>query len=435
MKILVITNLYPPHHAGTFDYRCSVTTETLAKRGHTMKVLTSNYGVKTEQRDEEIERRLWLNGIYDKPAVTSYRELSELELHNNAAMQETIAEYEPELIHVWSLYGLSKSLIFGLRNTQLPVVYHVADYWMAQDIQNDPWLRWWNAPGTNLTRASLELTGQRNKFDKAAPTRMMKGYDRLPNVYGAEAKHETIAQDTVGGFLFNRLYFSSLTLKQAVVNRGFRVTHADVIYPGIPAGDFIGEIKPTSAPIKRFLIATRLTPESGVITVLKALQQARANGLNFTLSIYGRGDSDYVAQLRSFAVRASLPVEFLTVSNNAKDLPAVYRQHDAFIHSTEWEEPFASTPLEAMACGLPVIATNCGGIREFMRHGENALIYAAGNEVELASRMHELQLQPALRIQMAETAQAEVLSKYNDSVVIDQIENYLAVSLEGWQHA
>src|SRR2546422_6117491 len=39
---------------------------------------------------------------------------------------------------------------------------------------------------------------------------------------------------------------------------------------------------------------------------------------------------------------------FLTVSNQNRDLAAVYRQHDALLYTAEWEEPFALTPLEAM---------------------------------------------------------------------------------------
>jgi glycosyltransferase involved in cell wall biosynthesis len=115
-------------------------------------------------------------------------------------------------------------------------------------------------------------------------------------------------------------------------------------------------------------------------------------------------------------------------------LPAIYRRHDALIHTSEWNEPFALTPLEAMTCGLPVIGTEIGGGGELLRHGENAFTYPPGDVVTLALRMQEIQAQPALRCQMAETAQQEVLSRYNESAVTDRIENYLQTSLEGWAH-
>ena len=151
------------------------------------------------------------------------------------------------------------------------------------------------------------------------------------------------------------------------------------------------------------------------------------------MNICGRGDSEYIAKLRSFVVRHQLPVEFLTVSNPQKDMPGVYRQHDAFIYTSEWDEPFAVAPLEAMAAGLPVIGAKSGGARELFRNGDNAWVYTPGDSLELASRIQEIQMQPVLRHQMAENAQTEALSKFNETIVADQIENYLNNSLEFWQ--
>jgi glycosyltransferase involved in cell wall biosynthesis len=123
-----------------------------------------------------------------------------------------------------------------------------------------------------------------------------------------------------------------------------------------------------------------------------------------------------------------LPVEFLNVSNLNSDLPALYKRHDVFLHTPEWEEPFPFAALQAMGCGLPVIAAASGAAAELLRHGENGLAYPPGDASQLAARVQELQISPALRQQMAQSAQEEVLAKFNESVVMDQIENFLAVS-------
>ena len=434
MKILVLANLYPPHHAGTYDLRCQSVTESLRLRGHSTLIVTSNHGLNTEQRDEEVHRRLLLNGAFGHPLVTGFRELQTIEEHNNGVLREAISEFQPDLVHVWSLRGLSKSLIFSLRNSRLPTVYDIADRWLADDLRQDPWLRWWNAPGTNLVRSSLELAGRRNRLDEIAPTRMMRGLDRIPDVYGPPAAVANVQPNTVSAFRFDRLYFCSRALKQTTEESGFCVSHGEIIYPGVPVQHFVGEVRPTSAPVKRLLIVGRLDEHSGVMAAARALLHARQNKAQVTLSVYGRGESDYVSQLRSFVVQNSLPVEFLTVSNQNRDLAAIYRQHDALIYPVEWEEPFATVPLEAMACGLPVIGAAIGGARELLRHGENALTFTPGDAQELAARIQELQAQPALRCQMAETAQAEVLARYNETTVVDQIENYLNTSIEVWQH-
>lgn len=437
MKILVITNLFPPHHAGTFDFRCQAVTEALQKRGHEIKVLTSRHGLVNEQRDPEIERRLIINGHFDQPLVTGYGELKRIEAHNNEVLREALASYQPEVVYAWNLGGLSKSLIFTLRNSKIPAVYDVGDDWLSAGLREDPWLRWWNRPRASLLggpwRALLEWTGQRDRINKRIPTRMMKGYERVRDVYGPPERLARVEPNSIGAFHFERIYFCGAALKSEAEAAGFRVAHAEIIYPGIPTDRFYYEIKAPSQPVAKFLMVSRLSPNSGAMTALEALRLARQNQVQATLSIYGKGDSGQMAQLRSFVIQHSLPVEFLTVTNQQKDLAQAYRAHDAYLYTAEWDEPFALAPLEAMASGIPVIGARSGGARELLRHGENALTYSPGEPLELASRIQELQMQPALRYQMAETAQSEVMGQYSESYMLDRIESYLQQSIELWQ--
>jgi len=431
VKILALTNLYPPHLAGAFDHRCQKVADALRMRGHTVYILTSNYGLRTEQRDEQAQRRLLLNGAFGQPLVTSYPQLKSLELHNNRVLMEALEEFAPEVVHVFSLQGVSKSLLFTLRHAKVPVVFDVHDHWLSANVREDPWLRFWNSPALPLlqqsSRTALEMSGERGRLDDTAPTRVKKGYDRLPVLFAEGKDLATVEPNSIAGFQFDHIYFCSQALKSLAEKVGFCVRHAQVIYPGI-AANCVGAVKPAGSPMTRFLIACRLAPESGVMTALKALKIARQAGLKLNLSIYGRGESNFVAELRSFALAHQLPVEFLTASTSANNLASVYKQHDVLIHPPEWAEPFPFTPLEAMGCGLPVIASTPGGAEELFRHGENSLTYPPGDAPQLAARIQELLISPSLRQQMAETAQNEVLSKFNDSTVTDQLENFLANS-------
>ncbi len=438
MRILALTSKYPPHHGGVIDNHCPTIVESMRLRGHDVLVLTSNHGLKTELREDVVHRRLQLNGLHGHPLLTKFHDMKPVELHNHGVLKETIAEFKPDVIHVFSLSGLSKSLIFSLRNARVPTVYDVYDYWLSAEVAEDPWLKFWNAPSLPFleqsSRTALEMSGERGRLDSTAPTRMQKGYDRLP-IYGDAKTRAKVAPNSIAGFRFDRIYFCSGTLKELTEQVGFCVNHADVIYPCISTQSFFGELKPASAPIKKFLIVANLAPQSGVLTALKAIKRARAAKLDVSASVYGRGDSKYLAELRSFVVSNALPVEFLSVPNQNTDLPAIYKKHDALLHPVEWAEPFPFTPLEAMACGLPVIGTASREAEELLRHGENAFTYPAGDDEQLAMRIQELLISPALRCMMAETAQAEVLAKFNDSTVIDQIENYLTVSQETWVHS
>jgi glycogen(starch) synthase len=430
VKILVVTNLFPPHHAGTFDLRCEAVVNNLKLRGHQLHVLTSTHGMHLPQQGGEVERRLLLNGVYDHDLVTSYNELKKIETHNHAALKETIASFAPNVVHVFSLFGLSKSLLFALRHCGVPTVYDVADDWLTLEVRNDPWLRWWNHPAMNLPRKALEFSGQRNSVDELAPTRLMKGYDRMPELYVDKPQ-----PNSLNAFRFERIYFASAWLKEAGEQAGFQVGHGEVIHPGIPTQNFVGEVKPASAVVEKFLVVAALHKRSGVLTAVKAIQQLKKSGVRASLSIYGKGDSAYVAELRSLIALQQLPVEFLNVSNLVRDLPAVYRRHDALLYTSEEPEPFSFTIIEAMAAGLPVIGTALGGTRELLRHGENAFTYTPGEPYELAQRIQEVQLSPALRTQMAGTAQEEVLAQFNETAVTDRIEAFLETSLQTWQQS
>ena len=380
------------------------------------------------QQGGEVERRLLLNGVYDHELVTSYNDLKKIETQNHEILRDAIASFAPEVVHIYSLFGLSKSFIFSLRHCGVPTVYDVADNWMTLEVRNDPWLRWWNHPASNMSRKALELAGQRNGIDELAPTRLMKGYDRMPELYA-----DNPLPNSLNAFRFDRIYFASPWLKEAAEQAGFQVAHGEIIYPGIPTQNYVGDVKPASASVEKLLIVSTLHKRSGVLTALKAIQELRKAGARVSLNIYGKGDSNYIAELRSLIALQQLPVEFLNVSNLVKDLPAVYRRHDALLYTSEEPEPFSFTVLEAMAAGLPVVGTVLGGTRELLRQGENAFTYTPGNVYELAQRIQELQLSRTLRTQMAETAQAEVLSNFNETAVTDRIETFLETSLQTWQ--
>ena len=84
---------------------------------------------------------------------------------------------------------------------------------------------------------------------------------------------------------------------------------------------------------------------------------------------------------------ATRPLPFpleVVVSPPQRELPAIYRGHDLFV-SASYYESFPLPPLEAMASGVPVVATDSGGILTYARHNENALLVPAGDEQALAS--------------------------------------------------
>lgn len=429
MKILIITNIFPPHHAGTYEFRCEKVAAELRKRGHAVLVLTSNHGLKTEQRDKEIERRLRLNGVYGHPLRTQFNEMKELELHNNQVLRETAASFKPDILYVWSLHGLSKSLIFTLHQLGIPHAYDVADYWISNELNNDPWLSWWNRPKLSLAqsamRSAMELSGQRDKLDEEIPTRDNIATKRLSHIYDSETDRTEAQAGSIQTFRFEHICFASTVIRDAAIQAGYHIPRPKVIHPGVAYDRFHAELRPPEVPATRILVVGKLHKESGVMTVMEAFKHIFESDPKNTLTICGTGEMDYVAQLKSFATRHSLPVVFDSSLDQAAELPKIYRSHDLYIHSVEWPEPYSVLPLEAMAAGMMVLSTGYGGTGELMQHGVNALLYSAGNVLDLAQRIQYLQKEPAVRLQLASKGQSEVKEFHSFEKVLSRTEEYL----------
>ena len=71
------------------------------------------------------------------------------------------------------------------------------------------------------------------------------------------------------------------------------------------------------------------------------------------------------------------------------ELADYYAAADVFV-STPWYEPFGITPLEAMACGTPVIGSNVGGIKYSVRDGETGFLVPPRDPDALADRLAHL---------------------------------------------
>jgi glycogen synthase len=411
MRILTVSNLYPPHYVGGYELRCRQTVEALRSRGHTVRVLTSDYGVPTaapDPGDPEIRRALRINGFFGRPWL-GIRDLAGLEIHNNRALISAADDWKPDVVHVWNLGGISKSLIFTLARLGVPTAYDISDHWIARSLKADVWLDWWNranpSPAARALRFFWSVTGARRKFDAEAPTNPVR-----------QAR-------------FKRIYFCSAALRSLTVEAGYDVRHGGVIHCAVDIEKFAGDPAPAEQPVRRLLYVGRLAEDKGVMTALRAMKRLEP-GAGLELHVYGRGDEAYTRALHQFAADNALPVHFS--SAKADEMPAVYRAHDALLFTSEWEEPFALTPLEAMASGLPVIGTTTGGSKELLRDGENSLTYQAGDDGQLADRVRTLAADPSLRARIAAEGKRGV-ARFAEGLIMNQIEEFLIETIRSWR--
>ncbi|MCF7809874.1 glycosyltransferase family 4 protein [bacterium] len=119
-----------------------------------------------------------------------------------------------------------------------------------------------------------------------------------------------------------------------------------------------------------------------------------------------KGFSDLIKSL-NLVDRIRYPFKLKVISQEITDCPAakfplsfhkpksddeladLYRSGQVYVHSS-WFEGFGMPPLEAQACGLAVISTNCGGVREYLVDGDNALLVPPREPVTMARAVEKI---------------------------------------------
>jgi len=98
---------------------------------------------------------------------------------------------------------------------------------------------------------------------------------------------------------------------------------------------------------------------------------------------------------------------------------------DCFVCPSVWKEGAGNVNLEAMACGLPVVASRIGGIPEFVEDGRSGLLFTPGDHRELAERIRQLCDDPELRQRMGLEARSNAIRRFStQSLLAEHLEVY-----------
>lgn len=124
------------------------------------------------------------------------------------------------------------------------------------------------------------------------------------------------------------------------------------------------------------------------------------------------GDGEWFPVMQKLATDNNLNsrVHFLGPQRNVEP----YMQAaDCFLCPSIWEEAVGLVNIEALASGLPVVASRIGGIPEFVEEGKTGLLFTSGNEAELADRIRYLMENPAALKELSRRARESALEKFS----------------------
>jgi glycosyltransferase involved in cell wall biosynthesis len=146
-----------------------------------------------------------------------------------------------------------------------------------------------------------------------------------------------------------------------------------------------------------------------------------------TLRMYGKGR--FLNALKAMKDKGNSNVEFIPEHIDHAALPAIYHQHSFFVAPSRVEAQGVAM-CEAMACGLPVIATTVGGIPEFVRDGVDGFLVEPEKPAALINAVADLLSDPERFSAFSRNARQSILEKCSESVIIPKELELLRKAME-----
>jgi glycogen(starch) synthase len=427
MRILIISNLYPPNVIGGYERLCFEVTAGLAARGHAMTVLTSRFGGgEADYPPQVILRELELltgPDIY-QPFAGSSEDRARINAANLQTLQRVLNEVQPDVVFSWNLFFLDASMLDYLERSPFRTVVMLTDNWLLV-MRNGAYVAAFFAdyvhgardftapvlpaaplpPRSMLRRLTDRLTGGSKMALPSAPAN-----SRLEAIFGAAFMRDFYAS---GGIRFSR---------HRIIHNGVQQQP----YAGATPADRSKLVRDGTL---RLLFAGRLVDLKGAhiaVAALQLLAPAKLGVEKVELTILG--DSQDAAYLQSLdAAIAASPVATAIVMRPAVPETALFElfnDHDIYLFPSLYE-PFSLTLIHALACGIPTIASRVGGNPEIIDDGICGLLFRKADAQDLADKVARLALDPALRRRLADCGRQRA-SAFTFERMVQEMAEFLA---------
>src|SRR5690554_1736390 len=345
MRVLVVATLYYPNIVGGAEISTQLLCETLVKRGHIVHVLTTCKG-KTFSAIVNGVTVVYINqkNIYWKypdreKSIFSKLLYHTLDIYNFFYKKEIlkiIRNFRPDVINTQNLCGLSTFIWRVAELNNVGVIHTLRDYYLL-------------CPKQTMMSRNLNCSSQCFVCQVySAPKRILS--QRVSAVVG------------ISKYILNRHleygFFSNSNHIECISNS----------IKSRPLGD--------RESLNRIGYIGRLTKEKGVEVLIQAFKSIKNS--DYELVIAGSGTSQYVSYLKALATNAR--IRFLGQVENESFFPQI----DLLVVPSLWGEPFGRVVIEANSFGIPVFASDLGGLPELISDN-NRKVYRASSICELAS--------------------------------------------------
>lgn len=194
-----------------------------------------------------------------------------------------------------------------------------------------------------------------------------------------------------------------------------------VIPNGIDTEEFFPGSRTGTEDTFEIICVSRITPRKGIRFLIMAMEGLVGKYPHMRLSVIGEGNEKKSLENLARSLHLEKYVRFLGLIDHAK-LRGYYQGADVFVLPS-LNEGMSNVLLEALASGLPIIATRTGGTEELVREGVNGFVIGMRSSEDIAKSLEDLAQHPVRRLQMAEASRKRALELSWQSVA----ESYEAI--------
>jgi len=375
---------------GGAETNIQITADELIKRGHTVALLYSrstDRGIKSWEQTFSNRFQLPASGNPGEP----YR-----------AIDSLLEAFEPDIVylHTWP----DVEIIEALLASGIPVIRMVHDHslYCARSYKYNP-----------LTRAICHRSASNYCAFPCMATVARNKSTGFPLKWNSLSNHR---RELELSKQCERLIVYSEYSKAELVNNGF---DANRIHIHVPMRCWTDG--PTSSFSDRNLIlfAGQVIRGKGVDLLLKALTKLQ---VSFECLILGDGNHRPHCQRLCTRLNLGDRVQFRGYVP-PEELQKFYLEASVFVVPSVWPEPFGMVGPEAMRYGLPVVAFDSGGIKEWLIDKQNGFLVPWMDTRSFASRIEELLRKKSLARQMGAAGRERVNRVYSVSSQVDTLED------------
>ncbi len=405
MHLAFINNLYPPYVVGGNEMLCDEVVGALRARGHQVSVLCGR-GVNLPSHPDltgaleiDLDRKeeTFLGGRLPSPWEAVRLHL--FSPYSYGVTRRWLAAKRPDVVIVWNLYMTSLSPLVAALSGRAPVVVHVCDKWLYYSL-----------------------------FDLEALLKPVAPWKKLMLRAARQALQPVLRHWA----LPHRLIAIREFVKSVYVRAGLSAQEIAVIHLGVPTREFAVAPRGTrtaNEPL-RVLFVGSLWEGKGPQTAVRALGRLRRSGIRAHLDICGEGTGPFMEFLKRVIVEEDV-VEHVTLRGKVERevVRDFCRSHDVLVFPSEWDEPFAAVPVEAMSSGMAIVATSAGGTPEAIVDGETGIVVPPRDPEALAGGLRRLAEDDALRLRLGRRAAEVARERFDLGQYIERLEAYYRGSM------